>query len=293
MSSCNSIVRAFASLGHDLDYVELPTKSIGKQIFQKIGYNEPITTGNLKNSCLPPKWQLLIAKIIHCLGGKTVGYNQITTKYAMILHCLANGVKIDFAKLVWDYVELPTKSIGKQFFQKIGYNEPITTGNLKNSCLSPKWQLLIAKIIQCLGGKTVGYNQITTKYAMILHCLANVVKIDFAKLIWGTNPSVFINKTKFVGDGLETAYTKTETRKKPKTEHWFGYDTDVDAPFSSSNEEIRMEDLTELVQKTADIWMWNLLLMSNRFKFLAKIRLLWKLKLKILQFQISKDHSDP
>ncbi|GJV69370.1 hypothetical protein Tco_1484879 [Tanacetum coccineum] len=57
---------------------------------------------------------------------------------------------------------------------KIGYNDLITAaGTLKKSCLLPKWWLLRAQIIQCLGGKTGGYDQISAKDAMILSCLEN------------------------------------------------------------------------------------------------------------------------
>ncbi|GJX20836.1 hypothetical protein Tco_0223513 [Tanacetum coccineum] len=59
-------------------------------------------TRTLKKSFLSPKWRLLMAQIIQCLGGKTVGHDQLTTKDEMILYCLANGVKVDFAILIWD-----------------------------------------------------------------------------------------------------------------------------------------------------------------------------------------------
>ncbi|GJV77574.1 retrovirus-related pol polyprotein from transposon TNT 1-94, partial [Tanacetum coccineum] len=35
-------------------------------------------------------------------GGKTGGFDQILNKDAIILYCLANGVEIDFAKLIWE-----------------------------------------------------------------------------------------------------------------------------------------------------------------------------------------------
>ncbi|GJZ31823.1 hypothetical protein Tco_0576870 [Tanacetum coccineum] len=43
-----------------------------------------------------------MAQIIQCLGGKTSGFDQISNKDATILYYLANGVQIDFARLIWD-----------------------------------------------------------------------------------------------------------------------------------------------------------------------------------------------
>ncbi|GJV83523.1 hypothetical protein Tco_1523421 [Tanacetum coccineum] len=58
--------------------------------------------GTLKKSCLPPKWRLLIGQVIQCLGGKTGGLDQISNKDATILYCLANGVKVDYVRLIWE-----------------------------------------------------------------------------------------------------------------------------------------------------------------------------------------------
>ncbi|GKF29976.1 hypothetical protein Tco_0096318, partial [Tanacetum coccineum] len=57
-------------------------------------------------------------------------------------------------------------------------------GTLKKSCLPPRWRLLMGQIIQCLGGKTGGLDQISNKDATILYCLGNGVQVDYAKLIW-------------------------------------------------------------------------------------------------------------
>ncbi|GJY93476.1 retrovirus-related pol polyprotein from transposon TNT 1-94 [Tanacetum coccineum] len=46
-------------------------------------------------------------------------------------------------------------------------------GTLKKSCLPPRWRLLMGQVIQCLGGKTGGLDQISNKDATILYCLAN------------------------------------------------------------------------------------------------------------------------
>ncbi|GJZ88413.1 hypothetical protein Tco_0660195 [Tanacetum coccineum] len=67
------------------------------------GYNGEIEAkGTLKKSCLPPRWRLLMGQIIQCLGGKTGGLDQISNKDATILYCLANGVQVDYAKIIWE-----------------------------------------------------------------------------------------------------------------------------------------------------------------------------------------------
>nr|GEY94901.1 hypothetical protein [Tanacetum cinerariifolium] len=64
--------------------------------------------GTVKKSFLPPRWRLLMAQIIQCLGGKTGGHDQIINKDAIILYCLANRVEVDFARLP-ELKELPSK----------------------------------------------------------------------------------------------------------------------------------------------------------------------------------------
>ncbi|GKE06588.1 hypothetical protein Tco_1398606, partial [Tanacetum coccineum] len=71
--------------------------------FPTIGYGVAVKAkGTLKKSLLPSRWSLLMALIIQCLGGKTGGFDQITNKDAIILYSLANGVNIDYAKLIWE-----------------------------------------------------------------------------------------------------------------------------------------------------------------------------------------------
>ncbi|GKB04089.1 retrovirus-related pol polyprotein from transposon TNT 1-94 [Tanacetum coccineum] len=43
-----------------------------------------------------------IGQIIQCLGGKIGGLDQILNKDATILYYLANGMRVDYAKLIWD-----------------------------------------------------------------------------------------------------------------------------------------------------------------------------------------------
>ncbi|GJS22957.1 hypothetical protein Tco_0451589 [Tanacetum coccineum] len=87
-------------------WVSTPTGGIRGEIatvrpwFSSIGYNGEIgAKGTLKKSFLPPRWRLLMAQMIQCLGGKTGGHDQISNKDAIILVCLVNGVVVDFASV--------------------------------------------------------------------------------------------------------------------------------------------------------------------------------------------------
>ncbi|GJY36773.1 hypothetical protein Tco_0422151 [Tanacetum coccineum] len=84
-------------------YVSTPSITTVRPWFATIGYSREIgAKGTLKKSCLPLRWRLLMGQIIQCLGGKTGGLDQISNKDATILYCLANGVKVDYARLIWE-----------------------------------------------------------------------------------------------------------------------------------------------------------------------------------------------
>ncbi|GKA45685.1 hypothetical protein Tco_0738481 [Tanacetum coccineum] len=76
------------------------------------------------------------------------------------------------------YVPPPSITIVRPWFAMIRYNGEIRVkGTLKKSCLPPRWRLLMGQIIQCLGGKIGGLDQISNKDATILYCLANDVQV--------------------------------------------------------------------------------------------------------------------
>nr|GEZ42956.1 retrovirus-related Pol polyprotein from transposon TNT 1-94 [Tanacetum cinerariifolium] len=75
-------------------------ESTFKRLIVEIGEIE--VNGTLKKSFLPSRWRLLMAQIMQCLSGKTGGLDQISNKDAIILYCLANGVNVDYAKIIWD-----------------------------------------------------------------------------------------------------------------------------------------------------------------------------------------------
>ncbi|GKC29180.1 hypothetical protein Tco_1036474, partial [Tanacetum coccineum] len=84
-------------------YVPPPSITTVRSWFATIGYNGEVREkGTLKKSCLPLRWRLLMGQIIQCLGRKTDGLDQISNKDATILYCLANGVQVDYAKIIWE-----------------------------------------------------------------------------------------------------------------------------------------------------------------------------------------------
>ncbi|GJY12674.1 retrovirus-related pol polyprotein from transposon TNT 1-94 [Tanacetum coccineum] len=90
-------------LSHSNMYVSPLSLAVVRPWFATIGYNREIgAKRTLKKSCLSPRWRLLMAQIIQCLGGKTGGLDQISNKDATILYWLANGLLVDFAKIIWE-----------------------------------------------------------------------------------------------------------------------------------------------------------------------------------------------
>ncbi|GJT82903.1 hypothetical protein Tco_1057245 [Tanacetum coccineum] len=88
-------------LAHSNEYVAPPPIDTVRQWFLTIRYGEAVEAkGTLKKSLLPPRWRLLMAQIIQCLGGKTGGFDQISNKDAIILYCLANRINRDYARFL-------------------------------------------------------------------------------------------------------------------------------------------------------------------------------------------------
>ncbi|GKG15515.1 hypothetical protein Tco_0357838, partial [Tanacetum coccineum] len=63
-------------LPHSIEYVAPPSIDIVRPWFETIRYGEAVpANGTLKKSLLPPRWSLLMAQIIQCLGGKIRGFD--------------------------------------------------------------------------------------------------------------------------------------------------------------------------------------------------------------------------
>nr|GEV48237.1 hypothetical protein [Tanacetum cinerariifolium] len=67
-----------------------------------------------------------------------------------------------------EYVAPPSIDIVRPWFDNWVWRAAPAKGTLKKSLLPPRWRLLMAQIIQFLGGKTGGFDRITNKDAIIL-----------------------------------------------------------------------------------------------------------------------------
>ncbi|GJU59642.1 hypothetical protein Tco_1237408 [Tanacetum coccineum] len=87
-------------LPHSSTYVPPPSITTVRPWFATIGYKGEIRAkGTLKKSCLPPRWRLLMAQIMQCLGGKTMGPRSIIKLgFGHILYCLALELQVVYAK---------------------------------------------------------------------------------------------------------------------------------------------------------------------------------------------------
>ncbi|GKE59190.1 hypothetical protein Tco_1498375 [Tanacetum coccineum] len=91
------------NLPHSTEYVAPPSIDIVRPWFETIRYGETVPAkGTPKKSLLLPRWRLLMAQIIQCLGGKIGSFDQITNKDAIIMYSLANGINIDYANIFWE-----------------------------------------------------------------------------------------------------------------------------------------------------------------------------------------------
>nr|GEV24583.1 hypothetical protein [Tanacetum cinerariifolium] len=105
----------------------------------------------------------------------------------------------------------PTK---RQWFPTIGYGEEVSAkGTLRKSLLPPICRLLMAQIIQCLGGKIGGFDQIINKDAIILYSLANGINIDYANIFW-EDIIIKIKKKQREKPGAQTRHNKPLTSLK-------------------------------------------------------------------------------
>ncbi|GJV25265.1 hypothetical protein Tco_1377960 [Tanacetum coccineum] len=211
-------------LPHSSMYVPPPSITTMRPWFTAIGYKGEIgEKGTLKKSCLPPRWRLMMAQIMQCLGGKTGGLDQISNKDATILYCLANGVKVDYAKIIWeDLIHklnkktrekiVPYPSVHNLTLKPKQPEEPPFTDHMKAICnldvhvdsKTPKPSSQTEEAQQAAGGLTsLG---------------ATSEEGAHPQLSSGSNPSVLVDKTKSAGDGLKTAHTDSGANKESRAD---------------------------------------------------------------------------
>ncbi|GJX04077.1 hypothetical protein Tco_0189993 [Tanacetum coccineum] len=240
-------------LPHSSMYVPSPSITVVRPWFVTIGYSGEIgAKGTLKKSFLPPRWRLLMAQIILCLGGKTGGHDQISNKDAIILYCLANRVKTEASKSKTGQSDKETQSI--------------STKDKSPSHPSPSTPVvgeMHKEAQQAAGGPTsLGA---TSKEGAHPHLSSDMSTFTFIKPVYstsfiftlslhqegmdegtqnysldhklaGTNPSVLIDKTKSAEDGLRTAHTDLGTNEESRADE--------------ISKKIKLEDLLDLMKDT-------------------------------------------
>ncbi|GJT40225.1 hypothetical protein Tco_0940090 [Tanacetum coccineum] len=99
------------------------------------------------------------------LGGKLI-YHFIRD------HILKGDIELHFIPTQYQLADIFTTPLDELTFKRLIvelYSREIREkGTLKKNCLPPRWRLLMGQIIQCLGGKTSGLDQISNKDATIL-----------------------------------------------------------------------------------------------------------------------------
>nr|GEU68083.1 integrase, catalytic region, zinc finger, CCHC-type, peptidase aspartic, catalytic [Tanacetum cinerariifolium] len=101
---------------------------------------------------------------------------------AMVMKEL-NELKLQISKKKSSYSKnknTQQKVVSYDWVWERGFNKK----TLIKSLFPPRWRLLMAQIIQCLWGKTGGFDQITNKDEIILYSLANDIHMDYANIFW-------------------------------------------------------------------------------------------------------------
>ncbi|GJY07407.1 retrovirus-related pol polyprotein from transposon TNT 1-94 [Tanacetum coccineum] len=119
-------------------------------------------------------------------------------------HILKGDIELHFIPTKYQLADIFTKPLDEPTFKRLivelgGIRGDIGINTFRNAIrahylphlsmyISPPSITIVeatdGQVIQCLGGKTGGPEQISNKDATIMYCLANRVKVDYARLIW-------------------------------------------------------------------------------------------------------------
>nr|GEW60004.1 hypothetical protein [Tanacetum cinerariifolium] len=230
-------------------YVPPLSITIVRPWFATIRYSGEIgAKKTLKKSFLPPRWRLLMAQIIQCLGEKISGHDQISNKNAIIMYCLANRVKANYAKLIWEDIihklNKKTRKKGKKFGAK---SRPRRKQSLKHTFES-KTEASKSKT----GQSDKETQSSSTKDKIISHPSPSTPVVGEmhketqqanggptsleATSEEGAHPQLSSDKTKSTRDGLKTSYTNLVTNEESKSDE--------------ISKKIKLEELSDLMKDT-------------------------------------------
>nr|GEU61528.1 hypothetical protein [Tanacetum cinerariifolium] len=254
-------------ISHSSMYVPSPSIIIVRPWFLTIGYNGEVKAQRtLKKSCLPPRWRLLMGQIIQCLGGKIgkkLGAKSGLRRKQSSKHTSESHTEASKSKTGQSKKETQSSSAKDK---SPSHPSPSTSVVSK----------MHKEAQQAVGGPT--------------SLEATNEESAHPQLNSWTNPSVLVDQTKYVVDGLKTAHTDSdeseedETKKDEDTHatsHNIPEDTSVLHPPSLKSAQI--QELMAQVAKLKNI-QWKL---PTKFLDLpSQISSIQK-KLKTLDFLLS------
>ncbi|GJX42285.1 hypothetical protein Tco_0257275 [Tanacetum coccineum] len=189
-------------------------------------------------------------------SGKTGGLNQISNKDATILYCLANGLQVDYAKIIWeDLIHklnkktrekiIPYPSVHNLTLKPNQPEEPPFTDHMKAICnldvpvdsKAPKPSSQTEEFPHVVGEMHQEAHQVAGGSTS----LGSTSKEGaHPQLSSGYNPSVLVDKTKSVRDGLKTTHTDSGANEESRAD-------DI-----SLN--VKIEDLSDLLKDTRSVF---------------------------------------
>nr|GEV83961.1 hypothetical protein [Tanacetum cinerariifolium] len=197
------------------------------------------------------------------IGGKTSGLDQIYSKDVTILYCLANGVKVDYAKLILeDIIHKLNKKTREKALKPNQTEGPSFTDHIKAICnldvhvdsKAPKPSSQTKEVPQ---GKKLGAKKKETQSSLAKDKspshpspptpMVGEMHKEAQQAAGGptslgatseerAHPQLSSDQTKSVGDGLKTAYTDPGTNEESSADE--------------ISKKIKLEDLSNLLKDT-------------------------------------------
>ncbi|GJU33009.1 hypothetical protein Tco_1176598 [Tanacetum coccineum] len=200
----------------------------------------------------------LICGVRGDIGGKTGGLDQISNKDATILYCLANGVQVDYAKIIWEDL---VHKLNKKSREKI---VPYPSSAKDKSPSHPSPLTLVVGEMHKEAQQTAGdlaslgatseegaHPQLNSSMSAFI-IIEPVYSTSFICTL-RSYPNVLVDKTKSAGDGFKTAHTDLDEpiiiSDESEEEEEVANDKYTDATFHDVPEDTSKEELEQAKAK--------------------------------------------
>nr|GFA60083.1 hypothetical protein [Tanacetum cinerariifolium] len=200
-------------------------------------------TGRVRGDiCITTFRNALRAQYLPHSSEKTGGLDQISNMDATILYCLANGVHVDYAKLIWEDL---IHKLSKKTRENIVTYPRFISLLCENMMLEYDNEELTINLTQDkspshLSPPTLVVGEMHKEAQQAASGLTSLGATSeegaYAQLSSGSNLSVLVDKTKSAGDGLKTAHTDSGTNEEFEADDIL--------------KKIKLEDLSELLKDT-------------------------------------------